>query len=110
MANDKASLPERFRLFDRAIWRKGNKFIWSGLGIALLGLVIVALGLTVTRNAYSTEALIVGAGIIILVIGIIRALIGVINPIAPTDVVIKEDQEEVLQRELFQQEVQEERA
>jgi len=71
---------------ERAIWKKWNKFIWSGLVFIVIGLVVIGIGLLLNTGAYSAEGLLIGLGAIVVIIGIIRLLIGVINPLSPDDI------------------------
>lgn len=81
MANDEANLPQRLRVFDRAVWMKWNKYALSGSLVILGGLIILALSFILSPQSY----LLLGLGALVVLIGIIRLLIGFINPIAPTD-------------------------
>ena len=85
MANPKENVVEQTEVLDRAIWRKWNKFTWSGLVLAGIGLIVIAFGLLLRMGAYSPEGLAIGLGAIVILIGIVRLLIGLINPLAPSD-------------------------
>jgi hypothetical protein len=81
MADPQPDIVDEERILERAIWRKWNKFIWSGLFTTAIGLVIIAGGLVLSPASY----LIAGLGVIVVIIGVIRLLIGVINPMTPKD-------------------------
>jgi hypothetical protein len=86
MADSEPDIVERTRLLDRAIWRKWNKFVWSGLLYIVVGLVIIGGGLLLKPDTYaSVEGLLVGLGVIVVIVGVIRLLIGIINPLSPDD-------------------------
>jgi hypothetical protein len=85
MADSEPNVVEDDQALQQAIWKKWNKFIWSGLVFIGIGLVIISIGLLLNTGPYSPEGLIVGLGAIVVVIGIIRLLIGVINPLSPDD-------------------------
>ena len=85
MANPKENVVEQTEVLDRAIWRKWNKFTWSGLVLVGSGLIVIAFGLLLRMGAYSPEGLAIGLGAIVILIGIVRLLIGLINPLAPSD-------------------------
>ncbi|HLG77707.1 MAG TPA: hypothetical protein VKX46_14915 [Ktedonobacteraceae bacterium] len=85
MADPKIELVEQTEILDRALWRKWNKFTWSGLLIIGIGLLLIVAGLLLNTGAYSTEGLLIGLGAITVLVGIIRILIGLINPLAPSD-------------------------
>jgi hypothetical protein len=85
MADTKPDIVEENRILERAIWRKWNKFIWSGLLFIAIGLVVIVTGLLLNTGAYSVEGLLVGLGVIVIIVGVIRLLIGVINPLTPAD-------------------------
>ena len=83
MADSKSDILDENRVLERAIWRKWNKFIWSGFLYIVIGLLIITGGLLLTTN--SVLYLIVGLGVIVVLIGDIRLLIGIINPLSPKD-------------------------
>ena len=83
--NVNSDLVEETVLLDRAIWRKWNKFTWSGLLLILVGLILIGGGLALNMSPYSIAGIIIGIGAIVIIIGIIRLLIGLINPLSPTD-------------------------
>ena len=85
MAHSEPDIVEENRLLERAIRKKWNKFIWSGLLSIIIGLLILAGGLFFSTSPYSAAALVVCLGIIIVLVGIIRVLIGIINPLSPDD-------------------------
>jgi hypothetical protein len=85
MPDSEPDIVEKNRLLDRAIWRKWNKFVWSGLLYIVIGLVIIAGGLLLNTGPYSAEGLLVGLGVIVVIVGVIRLLIGIINPLSPDD-------------------------
>jgi hypothetical protein len=78
-------LVDQTEIMDRAVWRKWNKFTWSGLLIIGIGCLLIAIGLLMNTGAYSAEGLLLGFGAIAVLIGIIRIFIGLINPLAPGD-------------------------
>ena len=85
MADSRPDIVEENRLLERAIWKKWNKYIWSGLIFMGVGLVVIIVGLLLNTGAYSPEGLIVGLGVIVVIVGVIRLLIGIINPLSPED-------------------------
>jgi hypothetical protein len=85
MADSRPDIVTENRLLERAIWKKWNKFTWSGLLFMGVGLIIIVGGLFLNTGAYSAEGLIVGLGVIVVIVGIIRLLIGIINPLSPED-------------------------
>lgn len=85
MADSDEDLVEETVLLDRAIWRKWNKFTWSGLILILVGLLLIGWGLALNLGPYSIAGILIGLGAIIIIVGIIRVLIGIINPLSPTD-------------------------
>jgi hypothetical protein len=91
MADPKSEVVDDQSL-DRAIWRKWNKFIWSGLVFLVIGLVVISIGLLLNTGAYSAEGLLIGLGAIVVIIGIIRVLIGVINPLSPDDIRVSDEE------------------
>jgi hypothetical protein len=85
MEEPRANLTSEVEILDRAVWRKWNKYTWSGLAIIGLGCLLIAAGLLLNSGAYSAEGLMIGFGAIIILIGLIRIGIGLINPLAPSD-------------------------
>src|SRR5690349_22291926 len=85
ISGDRIRLLDRFRQMDKAAQRKLIKFIWSGLLIIVLGLVLIVVGLDLNTGAYSAEGLLAGFGAIAVIVGIIRLLIGFIRPLSPTE-------------------------
>src|SRR5436189_6019193 len=85
MEDSKPDIVEENRLLERAIRKKWNKFIWSGLLYTVIGLLIMIGGVLLNASPYSTAGLIVSLGVIIVIVGIIRILIGIINPLSPDD-------------------------
>lgn len=86
MADSKPDIAKEERLLKRAIWKKWNKFVWSGLLYIVIGLVIIVVGLLLNIGPYSPEGLLVGGlGVIVVIVGVIRLLIGIINPLSPED-------------------------
>jgi hypothetical protein len=85
ISGDKIRLLDRFRQVDKAAQRKLIKFVWSGLLIVVIGLVMIVVGLDLNTGAYSAEGLLIGFGAIAVIVGIIRLLIGFIRPLSPTD-------------------------
>lgn len=83
-SKDDIELVEQTALMDRAIWRKWNKFIWSGFVLIVLGLIIVGISFLL-RLEPATISLLIGGGVVIVIVGIIRLLIGLINPLSPRD-------------------------
>jgi hypothetical protein len=83
MAKPDPELVEEDRLLERAIRKKRNKFIWSGLLFVMIGLLIIAGGLFFNASPYSAAGILVGLGVVVVLIGVIRVLIGIINPISP---------------------------
>lgn len=86
MADPKPEVVVDDQSLERAIWKKWNRFIWSGLVFLAIGLVVISIGLLLNTGAYSAEGLLIGLGAIVVIIGIIRLLIGVINPLSPDDI------------------------
>ncbi len=72
-------------VLNRAVWRKWNRFTWSGLLLIGLGCIMIVLGLLLNTGAYSAEGLLLGFGAIVVLIGIVRIFIGIINPSTPSD-------------------------
>jgi hypothetical protein len=85
MADPKPDLVREERLLQRAIWRKWNKFIWSGLFSIIIGLVVISAGILFNSGLNPIAALIIAAGVIFVIVGVIRLLIGIINPLSPKD-------------------------
>jgi uncharacterized membrane protein HdeD (DUF308 family) len=86
MENSQPDIVKKDRVLELAIWRKWNKYIWSGLRWIIAGLVIIIAGLLLSiASFYSAEVLVIGLGIIFVIVGIIRLLIGIINPLSPED-------------------------
>jgi hypothetical protein len=85
ISGDRIRLLDRFRQMEIATQRKLIKFVWSGLLIIMLGLILIVVGLDLNTGAYSAEGLLVGFGAIAIIIGIIRLLIGFIRPLSPSD-------------------------
>ena len=85
MNNDK--LERQDAVLDRVKVRKWNRFVWSGLVIVAIGVILVMYGFDLNTgvNTFSSESLLIGIGAIIALIGIIRILIGIINPSIPAD-------------------------
>ena len=73
----------RYKYLDQAARRKFIRFVWSGLAIIVLGIVLIAYGLLV--GTYPTEDLLIGFGAIAVVVGLIRVLIGFIHPSTPDE-------------------------
>jgi hypothetical protein len=86
MAKSKEDLEQQVELLKQATRRKIIRYVWSGLIMSIIGLLILGLGLHLTKKAYSPESLIVGLGIVIIIIGLIRILIGIINPSVPDEI------------------------
>ncbi len=86
MAESGEDLVVKIEIMDRAVWRKWNKFTWSGLLIIGVGLIMIAVGILLNTGAYSAEGLLLGFGAIVVLIGIVRVFIGLINPLAPGDI------------------------
>ncbi len=85
MEAPKANLVEQTEILDKAVWKKWNKYTWSGSFVIGIGVVLIAVGALLNTGARSAEGLLIGIGGIIVLIGIIRVLIGLINPLAPID-------------------------
>lgn len=85
MQDPRMNLAEETEIMDRAVWKKWNKYTWSGLLVVGIGFILIVVGLLLHTGAYSAEGLLIGIGAIIVLIGIIRILIGFINPLAPSD-------------------------
>lgn len=73
----------RFKYLDEAARRKFIRFVWSGLAIIVLGIVLIAYGLI--SGTGPSEDLLIGFGAIIVVVGLIRMLIGFIHPSTPDE-------------------------
>lgn len=85
MAEDRANIVEQTEIMEKAVRRKWNKYIWSGLVIIIVGLIMIIVGVGLNTGAYSSEGLLIGFGALVVIAGIIRLLIGVINPSSPED-------------------------
>ena len=85
MEEPHSDIVEQTEILERAVWRKWNKFTWSGLLIAGIGCVVIVMGFFLHTGAYSAEGLLIGLGAIVTLIGIIRVFIGLINPSSPED-------------------------
>lgn len=85
MAEQPSNSVNEIEIMDRAVWRKWNKFTWSGLIIIGIGCLLIVIGLLMDTGAYSTEGLLIGIGAIVVLIGLIRVAIGLINPMLPSD-------------------------
>ena len=85
MAEQHSELISEVEVLERAVWRKWNKFTWSGLIIIGIGCVLIISGILMHTGAYSVEGLLVGFGAIIILIGLVRVFIGIINPALPSD-------------------------
>jgi hypothetical protein len=99
MENSQPDIVKKNRLLERAIWRKWNKYIWSGLRWMIVGLLIIAGGLLLNiASYYSARVLVVGLGIVVVMVGVIRLLIGIINPLSPEDLrdIPSPDEESIL--------------
>ncbi len=85
MNNDE--LERQDAVMERVKTRKWNRFVWSGLVILAIGVILVMIGFDLNTgvNTFSSESLLIGSGAIIALIGIIRILIGIINPSIPAD-------------------------
>lgn len=85
---DNNELEREEAVLKRAMVRKWNRFVWSGLVILAIGVILVMIGFRLNTgvNTFSSESLLIGSGAIIALIGIIRILIGVINPSIPADI------------------------
>lgn len=97
----------RFRQMDEAAHRKFIRFVWSGLAIMVLGLILIAYGSSLGTGAYSAEGLLVGFGGIAVIVGFIRVLIGFISPSSPSELpqitpMPVQSQQEELHAELFE--------
>ncbi|GCE05025.1 hypothetical protein [Dictyobacter aurantiacus] len=86
MAERPSDILTETELLDRAVWRKWNKYTWSGLLIVGIGCLLIVVGLMLKTGAYSAEGLLVGIGAIVVLIGLIRVAIGLINPLSPSDI------------------------
>jgi uncharacterized membrane protein YiaA len=64
--------------------RKKRRFLWSGLLLAIIGVVLIAVGLVLNTGINSIESLFIGVGALIVIIGVLRILIGLIRPIVPS--------------------------
>jgi hypothetical protein len=80
-----SDIVEQTEILERAVWRKWNKFTWSGLLIGGVGCIVIVLGFFLNTGAYSAEGLLIGLGAIVVLVGIIRIFIGLINPSSPEE-------------------------
>ena len=86
MAESENEIVEENEILQRAVWKKWNKFTWSGLIIVGIGCVLIALGLPLWSAIGSNGGiLLIGFGAIAVLIGLIRVFIGLINPTLPSD-------------------------
>ncbi len=85
------------RVFNRALWRKWDRFTVSGLIFMIVGIVVIIIGALLNMEVYSAKGLLLGIGAIIVLIGIVRLLIGFISPSTPEDLIPLEQEEEVLE-------------
>lgn len=87
MAKDNNKLERQEAVLEKAKTRKWNRFVWSGLVILVIGIILVMIGFDLNTgvNTFSSESLLIGIGAIIALVGIIRILIGIINPSIPAD-------------------------
>lgn len=85
--SDNNELERQEAVLEQAKARKWNRFVWSGLVILAIGIILIMIGFRLNTgvNTFSSESLLIGIGAIIALIGIIRALIGIINPSIPAD-------------------------
>lgn len=86
MAERPPDIVTETEILDRAVWRKWNKYTWSGLLIVGIGCLLVVVGLMLKTGAYSAEGLLIGIGAIVVLVGLIRIAIGFINPLSPGDI------------------------
>lgn len=88
MASDKDNLALRTELLEKAKTNKRNRFLWSGMVIVAIGLIIIAIGFSQNDGfpSFSSESLLIGIGAIVVLVGSIRMLIGLINPTIPIDI------------------------
>lgn len=87
MADDTSNITTgRLRRFDRAVRAKWNKYIWSGIAIIIVGLLVLILTTALVEIGKAMNILLLGLGILLIIIGIIRLLIGIINPASPLDI------------------------
>jgi len=75
---------KRFKYLDEAARRKFMRFVWSGLIIIVLGIVLIAFGLS-SITGYPSGDLLIGFGAIAVIVGLIRVLIGFIHPSTPDE-------------------------
>nr|BBH89912.1 hypothetical protein KTC_46630 [Thermosporothrix sp. COM3] len=95
MEQQRISPKRRLRIFERAVWNKSNRYIWSGLLFVILGLLLIGAGIVFSGGVYySPEGLLIGIGAIVFIVGIIRLLIGMINPPTPEDLPPLDEEEE----------------
>ncbi|HTI15252.1 MAG TPA: hypothetical protein VL461_11900 [Dictyobacter sp.] len=85
MSQPEEEIVEQTEMMDRAVWRKWNKYTWSGLLVIGVGCLMIVIGLLLNTGAYSAEGLLMGLGAIVALVGIIRMFIGLINPLSPGD-------------------------
>jgi hypothetical protein len=86
MTDPESEIVVENEILQRAVWKKWNKYTWSGLIIVGIGCVLIAVGLPVWTEFYSNGGiLLVGFGAIAVVVGLIRVFIGLINPTLPSD-------------------------
>jgi hypothetical protein len=86
MARPRADAAVQEEILDRAVWRKWNKYTWSGLLVVGIGCLMIVIGLLLNSGAYSAEGLLVGFGAIVVLIGLVRISIGFINPLSSIDI------------------------
>jgi hypothetical protein len=86
MARPRANVAAQEEILDRAVWRKWNKYTWSGLLVVGIGCLLIVVGLLLHAGAYSAEGLLVGFGAIAILIGLVRIAIGFINPLSSIDI------------------------
>jgi hypothetical protein len=86
MTDPESEIVVENEILQRAVWKKWNKFTWSGLIIIGIGCVLIAVGLPLWSSYYSDAGiLLVGFGAIAVLVGLIRVFIGLINPTLPSD-------------------------
>ncbi|GCE26668.1 hypothetical protein KDA_21520 [Dictyobacter alpinus] len=85
MTDPQSNIVTETEILDRAVWRKWNKYTWSGLIIIGIGCLLIVIGLLLNSGAYSAEGLLIGIGAIVIFIGLMRVAIGFINPMTPAD-------------------------
>jgi hypothetical protein len=102
MVAKRRSDTRRLRIFEWALWRKANKYIFSGLVVIVVGIIVIIFGLLL--NMVNYYPLVVGLGAIVVLVGIIRVLIGLIRPANPEDlsaVVEAKDPQQELHERIF---------